>query len=297
MTTIEQEPTIDNGHDIETKLSFITLHDNNLTMLLNGEIGYPVALPKLIHVKSKREDKTRIVENKIIEGCYMHSVNYVSQENVQRLTKEIVDLLYARRIQQIPQQQQTETEEESQEQQTTAAPVLVELTPELTKEITFEDVAEILSTSIKKDKAAKLITFCGNVLSQTNDDQLNIGFQAESSAGKSYIPIEVSNYFPKEEVEIIASASPTAFYHDKGVWDKSREVLIRSLKGKILVFLDQPHYQLLEKLRPMLSHDSRELAYKITDKNQKFGMRTKNVILVGYPTVNFCSTQLEADEQ
>ena len=57
------------------------------------------------------------------------------------------------------------------------------------------------------------------LLAQTNKDQLNVGFQAESAAGKSYVPLEVSSYFPKEEIEIIASASPTAFYHDGSKWD------------------------------------------------------------------------------
>src|SRR5581483_1670975 len=169
------------------------------------------------------------------------------------------------------------------------------LTDELTKEITFQGVSAILSTS-KKDEAAKLITFCGMLLAQTNEDQLNLGFQSESSAGKSYIPIEVASYFPKEEVEILASASPTAFYHD-GRWDNEKKVLFRDLEHKNLIFLDQPHFQLLEKLRPLLSKDMKELHYKITDKNQKMGLRTKNVIIRGYPSVFFCTTRTDPDEQ
>ena len=143
----------------------------------------------------------------------------------------------------------------------------------------------------------KLITFNAMLLAQTNEDQLNLGFQAESSAGKSYIPIEVANYFPKDEIEIIASASPTAFYHDKGEWDDKRKVMIRNLAGKNLIFLDMPHFQLLEKLRPLLSHDKKELHYKITDKNQKMGLRTKNVIIRGYPSVFFCRTKTDPDDQ
>jgi hypothetical protein len=172
----------------------------------------------------------------------------------------------------------------------------VELTPELTREISLEDIASILSSSIKKDDAPKLITFLAMLLAQTNEDQLNLGYQSESSAGKSYVPIEVATYFPKEEVEILASASPTAFYHD-GQWDNERKVLFRNLEHRILVFLDQPHFQLLEKLRPMLSKDMKELHYKITDKNQKQGLRTKDVIIRGYPSTFFCTTKTDPDEQ
>jgi hypothetical protein len=173
----------------------------------------------------------------------------------------------------------------------------LELTEDLKREVSWQEIASILSTSIKKDEAPKLITFCAMLLAQTNEDQLNIGYQSESSAGKSYIPIEVSSYFPKNEVQILASASPTAFYHDSGKWDAERKVVIKDLEHKNLIFLDQPHFQLLERLRPMLSHDMKELHYKITDKDQKKGLRTKDVIIKGYPSVFFCTTKTDPDEQ
>jgi hypothetical protein len=186
---------------------------------------------------------------------------------------------------------------EEDSQSPTLAQQTVELTEDLTREVSFNEIADILSTSIKKDEAAKVISFCGMLLDQTNEDQLNIGFQAESSAGKSYIPMEVATYFPKKEIEIIASASPTAFYHDGGKWDNEKKAIIKDLRHKILIFLDMPHFQLLEKLRPMLSHDQPELRYMITDKSQKYGLRTKNVIILGYPSVFFCTTKTDPDEQ
>jgi len=53
----------------------------------------------------------------------------------------------------------------------------------------------------------------------------------------------------------------------------------------------------LERLRPLLSHDKKEISVKITDKTQKFGMKTKNVLLKGYPAVIFCTAGLRIDEQ
>ncbi len=174
---------------------------------------------------------------------------------------------------------------------------IIELTEELTKEITFEDVGRILETSIKKDDAAKRITFCGMLLAQTEDDQVNVGFQEQSSAGKSYIPLEVSVYFPKEEVKRIGGATPTAFTYEQGKWDEARKAVIVDLEGKILIFLDMPDYRLLERLRPLLAHDWKEIEYKTTDKSQKHGLRTKTAIIRGYPSVFFCTTKTDPDEQ
>ena len=151
-------------------------------------------------------------------------------------------------IPQIEKEEQEQQQEQTQGQMSQAA-----LSEELAKEVSFDDIASILSISIKKDKAPKLITFCAMLLAQTEKDQLTIGFQAESSAGKSYIPIEVSMLFPASEVQTIASASPTSFYHDYAKWDDKRKALIKDLAHNNLIFLDQPHFQLLEKLRPMLS--------------------------------------------
>ena len=57
--------------EFEAKLSFVTLKDDNLIMFLNGEPGYPIALPKYISVKKNREDRIRIVEKKIFDGCHI----------------------------------------------------------------------------------------------------------------------------------------------------------------------------------------------------------------------------------
>jgi hypothetical protein len=71
----------------------------------------------------------------------------------------------------------------------------------------------------------------------------------------------------------------------------------RPLHHKILIFLDQPHNELLARLRPLLSHDKKEIAIKITDKTQKNGTKTKNILLRGYPSVIFCTAGLRIDEQ
>lgn len=131
----------------------------------------------------------------------------------------------------------------------------------------------------------------------TENAQFNISYNAPSSTGKSYIPTEIARLLPEEDVLELAYCSPTAFFHDVGEWNKEMKGYVVDLSRKILIFLDQPHTQLLERLRPLLSHDKKEINVKITDKSQKFGLKTKNVLLKGYPAVIFCTAGLTIDEQ
>lgn len=156
---------------------------------------------------------------------------------------------------------------------------------------------EVLGLTIKKDEENKLVTFLCQLSAYTEDSQFNISFNAPSSTGKSYIPTEIARLFPEEDVLEIGYCSPTAFFHDLGKWNKERRGYEIDLSRKILIFLDQPHTQLLERLRPLLSHDKKEITLKITDKTQKYGLRTKNVFLRGFPAVIFCTAGLKIDEQ
>ncbi len=163
--------------------------------------------------------------------------------------------------------------------------------------ISLKELLDILGRTIKKDEANKLITFLCELSAYTEDAQFNIINNAPSSSGKSYIPTEVSALFPAEDVLAIGYCSPTAFFHDVGQYVKEVRGYVVDLSRKILIFLDQPHTLLLQHLRPLLSHDKKELLLKITDKSQKAGLRTKNVLLRGFPAVIFCTSNLKIDEQ
>lgn len=165
------------------------------------------------------------------------------------------------------------------------------------KPLTNQELLETLGLTIKKDEANKLITFYCELSAYTGDAQLNISYSAPSSTGKSYNPTEIAQLFPEEDVQEIGYCSPTAFFHDTGNYNKETNTITIDFSGKIVIFLDQPHTQLLQHLRPLLSHDKKEIRVKITDKSQKGGHRTKNVLLKGYPSVVFCTTGLNIDEQ
>lgn len=165
------------------------------------------------------------------------------------------------------------------------------------KPLTVQELIEILGLTIKKDNINKVIAFFAQLSAYTEDSQINVSFNAPSSSGKSYIPLEVSNLFPSEDVIKLGVCSPTAFYHEQGEYDKETNTIIIDLSRKIIIFLDQPSTLLLERLRSLLSHDEKEIRSKITDKNQKGGNRTKNVIIRGFPAVIFCTTGLNLDDQ
>ncbi len=163
--------------------------------------------------------------------------------------------------------------------------------------ITIEKLTEILGITIKRDEINKLITFLTMLSAYTDSCQLNLSFNAPSSSGKSFLPMEIAALFPSADVNKFAYCSPTAFFHQTGTPNKETSGYIVDLSRKILIFLDQPHDMLLQHLRPMLSHDEKEIHIKITDKSQKMGLRTKNITLIGFPVVIFCTAGLRIDEQ
>lgn len=165
--------------------------------------------------------------------------------------------------------------------------------------MTSDDIIRILEPTIKKDDTNKLLVFLAMLNTYTDENQLNVAFIAPSSSGKSYIPLEISTLFPEEDLIKLGTASPTAFYHDSSVgsYDKETNTIIVNLERKIIIFVDQPSTELLARLRAILSHDEKEIRSKITDKSEKHGTRTKNIIMKGFSTFIFCTAGLGIDEQ
>lgn len=164
-------------------------------------------------------------------------------------------------------------------------------------EMTLNDVSSVLSKTIVGDETVKLITFLCQLSAFTKDSQFNVMFNAPSSTGKSYTALEVSKLFPNDSLIKLGNCSTTAFFHDSGKFEKETNTITVDLSNKILIFTENQHYQLLERLRAFLSHDEKIMHMKITDKNQKGGNKTKNIKLIGYASVIFCMTTLKSDTQ
>ena len=181
-------------------------------------------------------------------------------------------------------------------------------------EITDEEIIQIIGSTVKHDNANKMITTANLACNYTDEDQTNLGFIAGSSTGKSYLPIEITTgYIPKENIMLIGYCSPTAFFHEYGTLlpdptdpklkdpetppEKIRKVRFIDLHQHVIVFLDQPHEKLLENLRPLLSHDQKQITMKITNRSEKSGNRAETIVIEGYPTVIFCTANYKQDEQ
>jgi hypothetical protein len=163
--------------------------------------------------------------------------------------------------------------------------------------IGIKEIAQYLEPIIKRDEIAKVVAFLVQFSTYLPNDQLNLIIASLSSTGKSHILLNIAKLFPQEDVLILGYSSPKAFFHELGEPDKEIKKIIINLERKNIIFQDQPHPELLAKLRPILSHDKKETEIKITDKSQKGGNLTKTILIRGFPAVSFATTYLKLDDQ
>jgi len=158
-----------------------------------------------------------------------------------------------------------------------------------------ERINKVLDLLIAEDETTKKLTFLTMVSSYGNDS-LNIALSGPTSSGKSFVPLQISELFPTEDIIKVAYASPSAFFHDYGTVRENGTISI-DFRRKILLFLDSPHHALIERLRPVLSGDDPIINIKICDRNERMGLRTKNIQIIGRPATVYCSANLLFDAQ
>ena len=171
--------------------------------------------------------------------------------------------------------------------------------PKKFEELTVDDIANVLDSTIKYDHAGKVITFLAMLLAYTDSDQLNIMFNASSSTGKSYICHEVSKYFPEQDVCIYGKTTPTAFYYSKRLRkiDPETSEPYIDLSRRNMVFVEQPDTKLQENLRAVLSHEKRRVPFAITNKEKGGRNAAEEGHILGFPSTFFCSANTTIDEQ
>lgn len=164
-------------------------------------------------------------------------------------------------------------------------------------EMTLDDLAEVLSLTIKHDKENKIVTFLAMLSAFTGSSQINVSFNAPSSSGKTYLVTEIAELFPVDDRIQSSGASPSSFLYGESDYDEERKAKIVNLERKILIFYEQPNPDLQARLRPVLSHDQRELVYRMTNKGKKGENRAEKIIIRGFPATVFCSAGLRLNEQ
>jgi len=97
--------------------------------------------------------------------------------------------------------------------------------------VKIEEIEAILSQTIKEDNLNKIALFVGLLLTYTEEDQLNFMLIGPASTGKTYLIMQVLEFFPSEDKIILGYVSSKAFYHEGGYWE--------TIDGKPLENLDE----------------------------------------------------------
>jgi hypothetical protein len=134
-------------------------------------------------------------------------------------------------------------------------------------------------------------------VSAYTDTPLPLTLQQIFSSGRTFIALKTAAYFPPEDTWQIGKLSPTALIHGHGSWDEEKKAWIVNLERKILVFAENPRFETLEMLRPLLSHDSYELMHRIAEKTKSGRISTTVAILRGWPVFVFAGSRMPASEE
>ncbi|HSA75179.1 MAG TPA: hypothetical protein VLE21_03220, partial [Candidatus Nitrosocosmicus sp.] len=188
-----------------------------------------------------------------------------------------------------------------------------------------EYILRIIQKAVKReDSLIRLIMYTS--LSTFTSHPLNLGIVAPTSEGKTYAVSEVIKLFPKQNVWMIGNMSPKVLIRDKGVMvDQNNEPVIKrvseiksqienekdeitknelreqlrvlyenskvliNLSNMILVFLEPPHPDTWNILKPILSHDTLEIEHPYVYKTETKGLEVKHIVTRGWPACIFCS--------
>jgi hypothetical protein len=197
-----------------------------------------------------------------------------------------------------------------------------------------EDYAEFVIDTIKKtvkqeDALVRKIFYTG--LSKDSADPTNLAILAPTSEGKTYPIMQTIQYFPDHDVWNYGSMSPKVIIRQRGVLVDSKGLPLDSrittlkkqiktaqpdkrieleedlrklfgdakmridLRGKLLIFLEPPHKQTWDILKPILSHDKLEVEHPYVYNVDGRGFEVKNIVTVGWPACIFCSAKNESD--
>lgn len=190
-----------------------------------------------------------------------------------------------------------------------------------------EYVLRIIQKTVKReDSLIRLILYTS--LSTFTSDPLNLGIVAPTSEGKTYAVSEVIKLFPKQNVWMIGNMSPKVLIRDKGILvDQNNKPIIEKVKeiksliekekdenvqsdlkeqlkalydnskvlidlsNMILVFLEPPHSDTWNILKPILSHDTLEIEHPYVYKTETKGLEVKHIVTRGWPACIFCSAR------
>ncbi len=300
----------------EPKLSFVQPSDDNKRILLNGDPKYSIELPASF--TRKNANKEKMVEDAIFGGCENKGLDYVSTENVRKLAKEVVDQSYER----------------SRVTKNYTAPPAHPIIVDHFRNDYFEFLIHCIQRTVKEENALIRQIMYTVLSGYTQDPinlgvlaPTSTGKSYPIRQSVEYTPLG-------KEVRVVASMTPKVLIRDHGVLvDKEGKPIgkeVRKLRNAIsvakaakkfkaaeeyqeelaalldgsayiielsnttLIFLEPPHPELWNLIKPILSHDSWEMEHPYVEKLAGGGLEVKRVITRGFPAFIFCSAKDES---
>jgi len=162
----------------------------------------------------------------------------------------------------------------------------------------IEFVRRTLDRMIVRDENLKwaLLLTCASTYVHDPDSRttpLNLLVLGDSSTGKSYNATSVSSLFPKEDVIKIAGASKKSWFYNFDYYEDETPVI--DFTHKVVILLEHDE-EILEAIKPLLSHDDKEMVYQTVTKSGK-GNRGLRVLLRGWPAFAFCTASGKYSEE
>lgn len=136
----------------------------------------------------------------------------------------------------------------------------------------------------KGDNSGLLTAFLV-ILSCKTGIPLNLEIIGPSASGKTHLALTARNGFPKSMVMVLAGASRESLKYDYDEIDDEGNFLVH-VEGKCIVVLEKDESsQFIQRLKPLMSGDDKELVFKTPIKNEVTGdIETRDFKIIGQPS-------------
>lgn len=136
-----------------------------------------------------------------------------------------------------------------------------------------------------KGDGSGLLTSFLVILSCKTGIPLNLEIIGPSASGKTHLALTARNGFPKSMVMVLAGASRESLKYDYDEVDDDGNFLVH-VEGKCIIVLEKDESsQFIQRLKPLMSGDDKELVFKTPIKNEVTGdIETRDFKIIGQPS-------------
>ena len=171
----------------------------------------------------------------------------------------------------------------------------------LADELLLDRVNKILHESrdmpFVGDDANLILTFLV-MLSCKTDAPLNLEMIGQSASGKTYMTLTARNGFPKSMCMVLAGASREALKYDYDEVDEDGNFIV-NVDGKCIIVLEKDEsFAFIQRMKPLMSGDDKELVWKTPMKNEMTGeIETRDFIIRGRPAFITLTTRNPKEQE